>query len=424
MTTGIHIFRKDLRINDNLALSELYNKVDKIILLFILDNNQVKTNKYYTSTNAIQFMWESLQYLNKQCKNKLVILAGNVNTILSTIIRNYDISYISFNADYTEYSLKRDQDIIHLCNKNKINTIINYDDQSLTNMSNLLKSNQEPYMIFGSFYKNALKHKVNKPIKVKMDKFYKTKIINDTLKYKENKQLAQRGGKIPNYKNKDNANISAFLNFGVISIRECYFNIKDKRKLYWRDFYLCLLRLKKNANSYSKFIDERYNKIKWKSNSKDWKSMIQSKTGFLLVDAAMKELSTTGFISNQFRLILGKFWISYLLINPFDLEYGIQAGFSHYLVDCSTSQNKLNIAWVIGDLDIAGRRYAKKNTNPLTGRMMRIDNEMIKKYDPKCTYIKKWLPELKNKSTKELINYPTIFDWKDRYTEYCNLFKK
>lgn len=428
VTTGIHIFRKDLRLYDNLALSELYKNVDKIILLFILDNNQIKVNnknKYYISNNAIQFMIESLDDLNKQSKNKLLILNGNVETIISKLIKNNNISFISFNADYTKYALERDNKIINICKKNKINTIINYDDQTLVNMNNLIKTNQDPYMVFGPFYKNSKKHKVNKPNKIKFDKFYKPKITNDSINYKINNKLAQRGGRTKGLinLNKDGHNISAYLNFGCLSVREVYHKLKNNKNLYWRDYYLCLLRYKQNANSYSKFIDERYNKIKWKNNKKDWLAMIESKTGFLLIDAAMKELLITGFISNQFRLLLGKFWISYLLVNPFDLEYGIQSGFSRYLVDCNTSQNKLNIAWLIGDLDLTGRRFAKKNTNSLTGRMIRIDNEMIKKYDPKGEYIKKWLPELKNKTIKELINYPTIFNWEHRYEEYCKMFK-
>jgi len=49
--------------------------------------------------------------------------------------------------------------------------------------------------------------------------------------------------------------ISAHLNFGCISIREAYHiiknNIEVRRQLYWRDYYLCILRFIPNANSYT-----------------------------------------------------------------------------------------------------------------------------------------------------------------------------
>ena len=148
----------------------------------------------------------------------------------------------------------------------------------------------------------------------------------------------------------------------------------------------------------------------------------------------MKELIKTGYIGNRIRLLLATFWIKYLLIDPLHPKYGSQVGFSYYLVDCNTSQNKLNHQWFI-DLDLSGRRFSKKGCNSLTGRMMRIDNLVIKKFDPDCEYIKKWLPELKNIPNKDLykwneeiqkkykIHYKPIFNWEEQYKKYCDLYK-
>ena len=61
--------------------------------------------------------------------------------------------------------------------------------------------------------------------------------------------------------------------------------------------------------------------------------------------------------------------------------------------------------------------------------------EVIKKFDPECNYIKKWLPELENITTKELykwdgniqkkynVHVAPIFNWNIRYLQYCKLFK-
>ena len=65
---------------------------------------------------------------------------------------------------------------------------------------------------------------------------------------------------------------------------------------------------------------------------------------------------------------------------------------------------------------------------------MRVDNEMIKKFDNECNYIKKWMPELKNIPNKDLykwneeiqkkhdIHVSPIFDWEVQYKKYCKLF--
>ena len=53
---GLFIFRRDLRLNDNLSLIELSNIVDVIIPIFILDEKQIElnnNNKYYYSNNVI-----------------------------------------------------------------------------------------------------------------------------------------------------------------------------------------------------------------------------------------------------------------------------------------------------------------------------------------------------------------------------------
>ena len=65
---GIFIFRKDLRLQDNLSLIELTKQCEKIIPIFIFDNYQIDItdkNKYYRSNNAVQFLCESLIDLNK-----------------------------------------------------------------------------------------------------------------------------------------------------------------------------------------------------------------------------------------------------------------------------------------------------------------------------------------------------------------------
>ena len=123
------------------------------------------------------------------------------------------------------------------------------------------------------------------------------------------------------------------------------------------------------------------------------------------------------------RLLLATFWTKYLMIDSFDSEYGAQSGFSRMLTDCSTSQNKLNHQWVTSELDLSGRRFAKKNTPSISGRMIRIDNQMISKYDPDLIYISTWLPNWKGKTKKDIKLIKPIFEWESRYTEYCNRIK-
>ena len=457
--TGIFIFRKDLRKYDNLGLNELINKCHTIIPIFILDPYQIdkgEHNKYYRSNNFIIYMLSCIDELNKSLDDRLNIYHDSVENVLNKIIKKEDIDYICFNADYTRYAIERDTKIQNICDKNKIKCIINHQDQLLYSFDRGLKLNKEPYMLFSSFYKNLMLENPKAPVLITFNNFKKLNTpaidFNKFFERNENikKVLYKRDVVLKHIKYHtlnnddmlitDNYLISTALSLGVVSEREVYYIASSdylKKTLYWRDYFLTLLRYMPHANEYNLSAFERYDKVVWPPLHKNnWKSFEDCKTGFLLIDAIHTELKTTGYISNRARLLIGYFWIKLLIINPYDKKYGSISGFSKHLIDCSTSQNNLNHMWTLSALDISGRRFCKKGTNTLTGRMMNVDNSMIKKYDPECTYIKKFLPHLKDIPNKDLykwnekmnttynnIHCGYIFDVKVQYTKYTNLFK-
>lgn len=477
---GIFIFRRDMRLNDNIGLQLLYNECDKIMPIFILDNKQIeitKKNKNYFSNSAVQFICESLKDLDKQLNkkdSKLWLFHGNYYKIIESIIINLKNKFnliIGFNKDFSMYSIKRDTNIINLCNRYNIK-IINTDmDYTLRPIKELLKIDVA-YKQFGAFYKNAIINEPNKPFKLDgINKFIKKNFKIEVLEYKINKignfykeniNIAQKGGRkelirklkliknFNDYNDKRNllsyttTGISAGLNMGCISIRETYWYTKKIlgietdiiKQLYWRDFYLCAYIYLENAKSFNSLIDSRYNLINWSVNDIQkiyWKKMISAKTGFLIIDAAIMEMKITGFLHNRCRMILGIFWTKYLQINILDPKYGSQCGFSKYLVDAiGPSQNKMNHHWIL-DFDFPGKKFSAPNA-PLSGRPMDISNIIIKKLDPECIYIKRWLPHLQNIDNKDLFKWSVdisnkynnihpspIFDHKKQYQKWIDL---
>jgi deoxyribodipyrimidine photo-lyase len=467
MIFGIYIFRRDLRLEDNYGLINLARKCDIIIPIFILDKNQIiknEHNKNYFSNNAVEFMCASLEDLNNQLDGKLKLFFGYPDKILEYIISKIDDDIIvGWNQDYSKYSIKRDNKLIKVCKEFDIETLITNTDNTLIPMSD-----NKMYKQFSAFYKNSILTKPSMPLKNKFNNYYNKKfdkeynIKNLSDFYQKNKNIAQIGGRNETLKifktfkkfdeyndlrdrlDYETTNISAALNFGCVSIRESYYaflkalgkNSGLLKQLYWRDFYLQII--KHIPNDFKHFIDDRYNHIAWKNKKKDWEILMEGKTGFLLVDAGMQQMKITGYLHNRLRMILGYFWAKYLLINPLHPIYGSQVNFSKYLVDAvGPSQNFMNHLWIV-DLDYAGRRYAPKGV-PLAGRPMDVSNKMIKKFDPDCVYIKRWLPHLKDVSNKELYNWKgsknkidgehrglhpgPIFDAKEKYLEWIQICK-
>lgn len=476
---GIFLFRRDLRIQDNLGLNELMRKIDILIPIFVLDKYQIKKSKHnahYFSNNAVQFMCESLVDLNKDLDSKLRLFYGNPDKVISKLINwvlnKYKVEpsdvFFGYNCDYSKYSIKRDEKIDKIILKKNINLIKRNDDYTLIPFEKMIKTDGNAFKQYGAFHKNAIKHKVNKPLKTSFKgvKINEKKISSeyDIKKlekfYKVNENLAQNGGRtngknklkqLVKYKNYNKmrdrldyqtTNLSAYLNFGCLSIREVYHQVKKTlgsksiilKQLYWRDFYLSALVYLPKGNEF-KHMDKRYDKIKWKNSSKYWKLLMDSKTGYLIVDAAIQQMKTTGFMHNRARMIVGVFWTKYLLINIFHPRYGSQVGYSKYLVDSiGPSQNKMNHQWIT-EFDFPGKKYAPKGV-PLAGRPMDPSNKMIKKWDPECKYIKKWLPHLSEVDNKDLFNWDEnkskkydnihpspIFEHKEKYKEWINACK-
>ena len=347
----------------------------------------------------------------------------------------------------------------------------------MCDMKHLVKNDGTAFKQYGAFRKNLLANKKNfTEINNKKIKFINKKIKFSNLisnyhtfyKNPENYAPQISGNRrdalkilnhlsvFKDYNTKrdlldyNTTHLSAYLNFGLISEREFYeavYDELDKNSLFinqiiWRDYFLTMLRFQEGAQSYVKHIDERYNKLKWldyysstekyktkrqQQSYDEWVIMMKSSTGFLLVDAALREILTTGYMHNRCRMLVGYFCTKYLLINPLAPVIGLMWWFSRHLIDCITSQNKLN-AQFITELDFSGKKFSK---NTIDGRPMSPSNEMIKKYDPKCEYIKKWLPHLKDVDNKILLKWDKlgdytihpkpIFDARERYAEWIHL---
>ena len=133
-TYHLFIYRRDLRIHDNLALLSLLDRVKNvddayILPVFIFNKKQIepKENAYFNK-NSVEFLIQSLVSLNEALFDKLIFIHSSSSDIdvlenITTKItssRNNVLGSVTFNADYTPYAVKRDNDIKEWCNKNKV----------------------------------------------------------------------------------------------------------------------------------------------------------------------------------------------------------------------------------------------------------------------------------------------------------------
>ena len=90
-TNGLFIFRRDLRLIDNIGLNSASKQCEKLYTTFYFTPEQVLNNKY-KSENAVQFMIESLFELEKDIKElngELIVLLGEHLKILICYALHY-----------------------------------------------------------------------------------------------------------------------------------------------------------------------------------------------------------------------------------------------------------------------------------------------------------------------------------------------
>jgi len=181
--------------------------------------------------------------------------------------------------------------------------------------------------------------------------------------------------------------LSPYLKFTVCSPREVYEAICRHlsphheliRSLYWRDFFTSIAFFFPHV--FMGAFHSKFDKLKWSYNRKAYQRWCEGSTGFPIVDAGMREMNETGFMHNRVRMIAASFLIKDLHI---DWRWG-EKYFAQTLIDYDPAVNNGNWQWAA-------------STGSDAQPYFRIFNpwNQQKKFDPECTYIKKWIPELRD----------------------------
>lgn len=421
---SLFIFHRDFRLDDNISLFEAIKKSKKVMPIFIFTKQQVINNEY-KSERSIQFMIECLFELNEELKKRnselfIFLDKSNDYKIINEICKNEEIECIFTNYDYSPFSIKREKIYENIAKQNGIN-IEFYHDYNLFKPNDILTNNGKNYEKFTPFYNKCLENKelINKPSKYNIksnDLIYKNILSNKTKKHlksleefyftneiinlRENNLLIggiTNGKKILNniekWKNYDNmrnyltyetTQLSAYMKYGCISVREVYDIMKTKlginhpllRQVFWREFYSQLLYSHPNLLD-GKSLKPKYDKIKWNENEVWFNAWKNGMTGIPIVDACMRQLNNSGYMHNRGRLIVAECLVKLMGI---DWRKG-EKYFATKLIDYDPASNNGNWQWVAG---------SGADSQPYF-RIMNIWTQG-EKYDPDAKYIKKWLP--------------------------------
>ncbi|MBB5939577.1 cryptochrome/photolyase family protein [Streptomyces zagrosensis] len=180
--------------------------------------------------------------------------------------------------------------------------------------------------------------------------------------------------------------LSAHLHFGTVSPTELVHRVREVggpgaegfvRQLCWRDFHRQVLAARPETAS----ADYRPRRDRWRGEApagEEIRAWQEGRTGFPIVDAAMRQLLHEGWMHNRGRLLTASFLTKTLYV---DWRVGARH-FLAWLVDGDVANNQLNWQWAAGT-----------GTDTRPNRVLNPVRQALR-YDPNGAYVRRWVPEL------------------------------
>jgi deoxyribodipyrimidine photo-lyase len=180
------------------------------------------------------------------------------------------------------------------------------------------------------------------------------------------------------------SHLSVYLTLGVLSARTAVARAEAAgpgagkwiSEVAWRDFLADLLYHRPDL--LEEPFQPRWSELDWPGDDDAFEAWREGRTGIPAVDAAMRQLRETGWISNRARMIAAQFLSKNLRV---DWRRGEQV-FKDWLLDGDTANNVGNWQWAAG-LGVDNAPYFRV-MNPVT---------QAKKHDPEGKWLRRWAPD-------------------------------
>ncbi len=402
--TTIVWLRRDLRIEDNTALSNALAREKNVQLLFIFD--AAILDRLEKDDARVSFIFEQLRAIDEKVQEKgssVLIRFGAPEDVFSELQQEIGLNSIYINHDYEPYAIKRDRQIAEWAAQHEIQ-FKSSKDQVIFEKNDVLKDDGKPYVVFTPYKRKWIQHFESLP-KYNQNKecnWSNLRLLNtaehkiSSLKdigFEPTKIALQEfdlsSALIENYEATRNfpaqngtSRIGVHLRFGTISIRKLVQkayaanNHTFLSELIWREFFMQILW--HFPHTINQSFKPKYDRIQWNNNSEDFELWKSGTTGYPLVDAGMRELNTSGYMHNRVRMLCASFLCKHLLI---DWRWG-EAYFASKLLDFELASNVGNWQWAAGSGVDAAPYF--RIFNP---------ESQIKKFDQRLAYISKWVPD-------------------------------
>ncbi len=426
MTTAIWWVRRDLRLADNQALAAALGHAESVIPLFVLDPRLLASS--YVGPQRKAFLFGGLRSLDQDLRlrgSRLVVRRGVPAEVLAKVAEEHGATAIFAEEDISPFARQRDAQV-------GAGLPLRMTGGLTVHPPDLIhKDDGDPYVVYTPFSKawKALPRPrssdlapapdmIDTPddlasLSVPADLTLSNQVPFEPGEAEALRRLeafaAGEGRAIYRYGQRRNrpdldgtSGLSPYIRFGMLSLRQAvvaaYQAMEDApdeqdrkgpetwlNELIWREFYLSILYHFPHVRQRS--FRSQYDNIPWVNDPADFEAWCEGRTGYPIVDAAMRQLAQSGWMHNRTRMIVASFLVKDLLI---DWRWG-ERWFMQHLIDGDPAPNNGGWQWTAG-------------TGTDAAPYFRIFNPILqsKKFDPNGDYIRRWLPELANVPDKHI----------------------
>lgn len=433
--TVIHWFRRDLRLSDNVALSQAVADAEEVVPVYIAST--WKGQHAWTGPGRQAFLCGCLESLAANLDHaggRLLFRRGGAVAELEKLIRESGAEAIYLNRDPDPYGREMEKAVRELCREFGIG-FHDFQDAVLHEPHEVLTGSGNPYKVYTPYSKNWFTLKKNAPVPTV--RALRTPaglaageppVLSDwglTLAHplviepgekaartRLKKAVESAIGAYAETRNDPAADATSHLGpdlrYGTISVREVFHRSLEalahatnaternsiqafQKQLAWREFFMAIL------HHFPEVLETDFNPdwrgLDWDDPDKSekferWKS---GRTGFPIVDAGMRQLLKTGYMHNRVRMITAMFLTKDLHIH---WRHG-ESHFMQHLLDGEIANNNGGWQWSAGTGADAAPYFRIQNPWTQTAT-----------YDAQGEYIKRWLPELAKVDPKRFQSAP------------------
>ena len=404
MPVALLWFRRDLRLADHPALLAAREAGD-VLPVFVLDDRLWRPS----GNPRRRFLLDCLADLREQTGGALVLRRGDPQQVIPKLVGETEATSVHVSADAGPYGRERDASVEKALGEVPL---VRTGSPYAVTPGRVTKRDGTPFQVFTPFARAWREHGWRAPAPRPRAVPWLTGVRSDEppdattdadlpLAGEAAARAAWRrfrDERLPDYADardvpgvNGTSRMSAYLKYGCIHPRTLLADLAEAPgesarrytdELAWREFYADVLwHRPDSAREYLKPELQAMGYDDGPDAAELVKAWELGRTGFPIVDAGMRQLHAEAYVHNRVRMIVASF-----LVKDLHQEWTRGARyFLHHLVDGDLASNNHGWQWVAGTGTDASPYY--RVFNPTT---------QGKKFDPDGTYVKRWVPELRD----------------------------